>query len=274
MDEPLSFRWLGVQGVEFRCAGHVLAIDPFFTRPSAWDFFRRVLPDSRLAERLVPRCDTILVTHSHYDHMLDVPALAQRCGAAVYGSANAGRLAELSGLPERQFHEVRPGAALSLGPFEVDVLAGQHVRFPGDGFLFGELKPGLRAPLRPRDYTVDQVFGYMIRAQGVRILFCPGPALAADILFSGTAYGREYFCRLLASSRPRIFVPLHWDNFFLPPGKPPRELAWPGRISLKRLERLVAQTAPDTRFLLPELFNPVVLRDLIDLSALRMQAGR
>ncbi len=267
MDEPLFFRWLGVQGVELRCAGQVLAIDPFFTRPPAWDFFRRVLPDSRLAERLVPRCDTILVTHSHYDHVMDVPALAQCCGAMVYGSANAGRLAELSGLPARQFQEVQPGAALSLGPFEVDVLAGQHVRFPGDGFLFGELKPVLRAPLRPLNYRVDQVFGYLIRAQGMRILFCPGLALAADILFTGTAYGREYFRHLLASSRPRIFVPLHWDNFFLPLGKPPRELAWPGRMSLKRLERLVARTAPDTRFLRPELLKLVALHDLIDVSA-------
>ncbi len=263
MDEPLSFRWLGVQGVELHSAGQVLAIDPFLTRPPAWEFLRRVPPDVRLAQQLVPRCDFILVTHSHYDHVMDVPALAQQHGAMVYGPANAGRLLEISGVPGKQFQEIAPERHLSLGPFEVDVLASQHVHFPGDRFLFGELKPGLRSPLRPSNYTAGQVLGYFIRAQGVRILFCPGPARPADVVFAGVAYGREYYQRLLIQAGPKVFIPLHWDNFFLPLDRPLRQLSWPGRMSLKRLERLVASSSPATKFLLPEILKSYSIRALI-----------
>ncbi len=261
MNGSLSLRWLGVQGIELGCAGHVLAIDPFFTRPTIWKFFQRVPPDLHLMEQLLPRCDTILVTHSHYDHVLDVPALAQQCGASVYGSANTCRLLELWGVPGRQFHPVQPGSHLSLGPFDVEVLPGLHVRFPGDGFLYGELKKGLHVPLRPVNYTVDHIFGYFIQAQGVRILFCPGPALPADVVIAGVTYGQDYYRRLLTEASPRIFIPLHWDNFFLPLGKPSRQLAWPGRMRLKWLERLVGETSPGTRFIVPELFKPISIED-------------
>ncbi len=262
MNEPLSFRWLGVQGVELSCAGQVLAVDPFFTRPPAWDFFRRVRPNARLAEPLLPRCDSILVTHPHYDHVTDVPALARQCGAMVYGTANTGRLLELSGLPGRQFQEIGPGAHLGLGAFEVDVSPGQHVRFPGDGFLFGEIKPGLQAPLRPVNYTADWTISYFIRAQGVRILFCPGLAQPADVVFAGVAYNQDYYRRLLSSASPRIFIPLHWDNFFLPLDRPLRELPMPGRMSLKRLGRLVAGASPATKFLVPEILKSFSITDL------------
>jgi L-ascorbate metabolism protein UlaG (beta-lactamase superfamily) len=263
MNEPLSFRWLGVQGLELHCDGQVLAIDPFFTRPPARNFFSRVYPDLRLAERLLPRCDYILVTHTHYDHVLDVPALAQQSGAAVYGPANAGRLLELSGVPGRQYQQVQASEHLSLGPFEVDVFPGQHVRFPGDGFLFGAIKKGLRVPLRPVDYPLDQVFGYFIQAQGLRTLFCPGPSMPADILFAGVAYGPDYYRRLLAQAAPRLFIPLHWDNFLLPLDRPPRELAWPGRMSLKRLERLVEAVSPHTKFIPPERLEIIEIADLL-----------
>ncbi len=259
MDETLTFRWLGVQGVEISCAGQVLAIDPFFTRPPVWDFLRRTRPDRRLVQRLFHLCDYILVTHSHYDHVMDVPMLAAHCRAKVFGSANTGKILDLSGIPGDQFQEIQANRHLSLGNFEIDVFSSQHKRFPMDGLLYGPLKEGLHAPLRPVDFLVDQVFGFFIRVQGVRILFCPGPALPADVLFAGVAYGRAYYRRVLALVHPKVFVPLHWDNFFRRLDKPSRELAWPGRMSLARLERLVASTEPATKFFVPKLLQPIAL---------------
>ena len=82
MPEKLSFRWLGVQGLELSCAGQTLAIDPFFTRPPLSSLLlRRVQPNLALAARLLARCDYVLVSHPHYDHILDVPDLLKRSGA-------------------------------------------------------------------------------------------------------------------------------------------------------------------------------------------------
>ena len=257
MTGELTFRWLGVQGIELRCAGKTLLIDPFFTRPGLGDMLslRRVTPNRGLSTRLAPACDAILVTHSHHDHILDVPDLALHSGAPVYGSANSGQILALSGVPAAQFHRVHPGNLLECGPFAVEVLAGRHIALPVDFLLNGALSPNSHPPFRLVDYRMDEVFGFLITVSGgTRILFCPGQALQpADILFSSTVWGAERYRRLLADVQPRLFVPLHWDNFFRPLDKPLVELPQPGGMSLKRLARLAAQTAPRAQFMVPEL---------------------
>jgi len=261
--DRLSFRWLGVQGLELRCDGRTLAIDPFFTRPSPGFFlFRRVQPDHALSRRHLERCDAILVTHSHYDHVMDVPEIAVRTGATVYGSANVGQILAISGIPAHQFHEIAPGEQLSLGPFVVEIFANHHVSLPIDPFINGPLKPSLQLPLRLLDYRMDRSFGFWIQAQGVRLLFCPGPARPADLLFAGAWRSLSDFGSLLAATRPRLFLPVHWDNFFRPLDAPLRELVPPGGHSLSRLERFVHTASPTTKFCVPELLKWVCVDEL------------
>jgi L-ascorbate metabolism protein UlaG (beta-lactamase superfamily) len=260
----LAFRWLGVQGIELRCGEQSLAIDPFFTRPplSAMLLLQKVQPDRPLLARLLPACNFILVTHSHYDHLMDVPVLALQTGAAVFGSANTGRILALSGVPARQFQLMDPGQRLSLGPFEVEVLPSRHISLPVGPILNGPVAPSLRPPLRLVDYRMDRPLGFYIQVQGVRILFCPGPARPADVLFAGVDWKPAFYRSLLAACRPRLFVPLHWDNFFRPLSQPLRELARPTGSSLKRRARLVGEDAPTPRFLIPEIFQWVDLSDI------------
>jgi len=64
MRMPVSFRWLGVAGIEVCTCDQVLTIDPFFTRPRflrMW--FGRVEPDHALISEQLPHCDAILITH-------------------------------------------------------------------------------------------------------------------------------------------------------------------------------------------------------------------
>jgi L-ascorbate metabolism protein UlaG (beta-lactamase superfamily) len=266
MKPNLSFRWLGVQGVELRCKEQTLVIDPFFTRPplTAMLLLRPVQPDRELILRMVPACSYILVTHSHYDHLMDVPDLARHTGATVFGSANTGQILDLSGVPGSQFHQVQPGERLNLGPFEVEVFANHHVSLLAAGTIFnGPIRPGLRPPLRQVDYRMDRPFGFYIQAQGVRILVCPGPARPADVLLAGVDWKEGYYRSLLAATRPRLFVPLHWDNFFRSLEQPLRELVRPTGLSLKRLAGLMAEAAPTTKFRVPSIFERLNLIELI-----------
>jgi len=272
MTSRLSFRWLGVQGIELRCDGQTLAIDPFFTRPPLRDFvlLRGVQPDQALAERLLPACRFVLVTHAHYDHVMDVPGIALRTGATICGSPNTGRIMELYGVPGDQFQPLETGRCLSLGPFEVEAVAGRHVRLPLDGLINGPLSTHLRPPLRLVDYRMDYPLGFFIRAAGVRILVCPAAGRPADVLLCGMDRTPEVYHRLLDESRPRLWVPLHWDNFFraldLRPLRDPserrgalRELRRPTGPGLKGLARLAAASEAHPQFLIPRLFEWVDL---------------
>src|SRR5512143_2910846 len=97
----ITYRWLGVAGLEFTCDAYTLLIDPFFTRPGKAAVLagRRVLADARLVARHVPRADAVLITHPHYDHLLDVPEVLRQTNAPAFGSPNTQSLLALNGIP-------------------------------------------------------------------------------------------------------------------------------------------------------------------------------
>jgi L-ascorbate metabolism protein UlaG (beta-lactamase superfamily) len=47
----LTFCWLGVAGMKLKAGGQVLALDPFFTRPSLVEMLRPVSSTPSLVEK-------------------------------------------------------------------------------------------------------------------------------------------------------------------------------------------------------------------------------
>ena len=78
----LELTWLGAAGFRLAYQGVVVWIDPYVTRVSLADLaMRRVVPSSGDAvARWIDRADAVLVGHTHFDHALDVPAIARRYG--------------------------------------------------------------------------------------------------------------------------------------------------------------------------------------------------
>jgi len=275
MTEPsLQFRWLGVAGIELTVGGCVLTVDPFFTRPSFWRVgCGRVMSERALAAAIVPRCDYVLITHTHYDHAMDAPEVARATGAVVLGSPNTCDLMAACGVPVGQIRLVSPGDRLSLGPFEVDVMDGQHMRWVGPGP--GKLARDLRPPLRLHDYRLDVCLSFLIRIAGRRLLvwhsIFPKLAPPADVLFLGALESRKHYVHLLREMHPRLVVPLHWDNFFRPLGRPIRPLicparwAWPSirRPDPARFARMVRDIAPDVQVLVPQLLGRYDLEQVL-----------
>src|SRR5207249_5512425 len=98
MRNSVSFRWLGVAGVELTANGRTLAIDPFFSRPPFKRYlFGPISPDRTLVREKLTCCDYVLVSHAHWDHVMDVPEVALHTGALTFGSPNTCRLLTLLG---------------------------------------------------------------------------------------------------------------------------------------------------------------------------------
>lgn len=75
-DAPLSVTWLGHATLLFESPkGRRLLVDPWLNNPSC-------PADSRN----VGHIDVVLVTHGHFDHIEDAPAVAKRTGATVVGN--------------------------------------------------------------------------------------------------------------------------------------------------------------------------------------------
>jgi L-ascorbate metabolism protein UlaG (beta-lactamase superfamily) len=113
---------------------------------------------------------------------------------------------------------------------------------------------------------------FRVEVDGLRLLDCPGPAVAADVLAVGTDLAERALERLLRQVRPRLAIPVHWDNLFRPLGRGARPMFGPpaARLPLFRwmdphaFERVVARLAPGTRVLVPRVLEPYDLQVLVN----------
>jgi L-ascorbate metabolism protein UlaG (beta-lactamase superfamily) len=260
------FRWLGAAGIELSYGEESLLIDPFFSRPPFWRlWFGRVVSAPATFPASLPRCEHILVTHAHYDHLMDVPAIARRTLAKVYGSTNACELLSVCGLPDEQICEIHPGDQLRLGTFQVEAIEARHGKAPG--FSPGQVRKGLEPPLRLRDYVMDEYDSFLVQLPRLRLLDWCGVetqgAPAADVLFMLPSSLPGYTESLIAAVQPRLVVPVHWDDLFHSLSQPMRptfelprwELPPLRRVDLMRTREAVQQVKPDAEVRIPEVFR-------------------
>lgn len=260
----LRLRWLGTAGYELTVGKTTLLLDPFVSRPGLLRLLsgRALYSDLSEGRRYYPKADYVLTGHSHYDHLLDVPEIALRTGAAVAGSQSTCALAKARGVPEARVREVpASGAKLKLGDFEVRFVPSLHGRF----LLGREPLPGEithcdhGGHLSARGYRVGGTFGIWMKA-GDLTVYHNGSAdlidaelegLRADVLILGLAgrfATRDYVERLCRLLRPRWIVPTHYDAFFEPLSKGLSLL--PG-IDLRGFFRQAARFAPGAPVVMP-----------------------
>jgi L-ascorbate metabolism protein UlaG (beta-lactamase superfamily) len=248
--------WLGTAGFAVEHAAHVVLLDPYLTRASlARCVFAPLRPDASLAERLTPRADAIVLSHTHFDHALDAPLIARRTGARVFGSRSAVRLCQSHGLPEAQLACVEPDSGsgpreVEVGPFRLRFWPSAHSAvFFGRVPFPGEITDCTDVPMRTEAYRCGAVFGTEIEAGGRRLFHVGsaelvergwrvGPVDLALACVAGWTSTERYPERLIAALSPGAVLLHHWDNFFH--GLDGRARALPGMRFAPLLDRLQA----------------------------------
>jgi len=261
-----AFRWLGNAGFEFRLGRTTLLVDPFLTRTKQFRVFNgRVAIDRQAINEHIKDCNHILVSHTHFDHFMDVPQIALQTGAMVHGSANTCELGRRLGVPEVQTHQISANSEFDFGGIKVKVIPAMHPWIPG--YSSGSLNPDLDIPLRLRDYRMDSCLSFLISFQGRRVLvwssIATENAIEADVLICRAVSNERWYAPLLASVKPRLVIPSHWDDMFRPLSEPPRPFFSPPRLALLPLRRIdlgefehkIKKVKPDCEVLVPERFK-------------------
>jgi Beta-lactamase superfamily domain len=241
--------YLGTNGYQFESGGHALLVDPYFSRVDLLSVAlgSSIQPNaSRINDglrHLASKADAILVTHGHFDHLLDVPAAMTKTGARLIASATSVNLAKRARASSGD--AVKPGAVRRIGPWKIRVLRATHDR------LFGKVPfdqprspaglpadPSVEArkakseflakagpPRRAADWICGEPLAFLIEVNGQRIYVDSGgtpaqlpPNEHVDLAILGMALpdSRARLAAALARLQPRYFLPSHQDDFFRP----------------------------------------------------------
>ncbi len=175
-----------------------------------------------------PGAAGVLVGHTHFDHAVDAPAIAQRLGCPAYGSRSLVALMHLHGAGELAV-EVEPYRRYELGPYTVSFTPSLHSKLVlGLAVPFaGELTCEHLAAMTPGAYRCGQVWGILIEVAGVSFYHQGSANLIdeairerdVDFFLAGVAgrgFTADYWSRILRRLGPRTIVPTHYDDFFRP----------------------------------------------------------
>ncbi|HEY2801069.1 MAG TPA: MBL fold metallo-hydrolase [Chthoniobacterales bacterium] len=139
----VGINYLGTNAYRFETAGHVLLVDPYFSRLGlgAFVFPAPITPKLdriNAAANFISGADVILATHGHVDHLLGVPPIMQMTGARLLASPTA---VESSG---QFFNRSRGDSPLVSCPISVGSCARRGAKnFPAASFCLIIFSGGL-----------------------------------------------------------------------------------------------------------------------------------
>ena len=219
--------------------------DAHMTRPSLLKYIcgseptNRAVVDRQLSLCHVDRLKAIFVSHSHHDHVMDAPYIANQTGAMIYGSSSALNVARGGDVPEEKLVEFEANQTYEVGSYRIKVIPSIHSKPTILNNDLGQtIDEPLRQPAKLRSYKEGGSYDFYVEAGGKKIMIRPSfnyiagqmDGYQADVLFLGVAglqkadpeMERRFFEETIGKLRPQLVIPVHWDNFFSPLTKPVR----------------------------------------------------
>jgi len=235
----LAAHYFGATTLVFRDGRNAVMVDALLSRPSMRQvLFDKLSTDGPAVEATLRRAgidhlDLLLISHSHYDHVLDAAAIAARTGASIAGSSSTREVALGSGFPAARISTVKGGEQLQAGNFKVTVFKSLHSR--GDK-VPGAITQPLHPPASASAYREGGTYAFLIEHRSLRILVhassnvVPGmyKGVHADVIFLATGglslqpaeFTANYWAETVEATGAKLVIPIHWDDFFQPLDRP------------------------------------------------------
>jgi L-ascorbate metabolism protein UlaG (beta-lactamase superfamily) len=250
-----TLTWTGVAGFVFACEGTRIAFDPFVSRPLlSAVVLRAPAPDAARVERWFSDLDAVFVGHTHYDHAMDLAAVARASPRArIVGSATTVELCRRLGVADDRLAAASDGVTTTVGPFRVSAVAADHGKVPVARFFDRMTLPARGLPSTPARYPRGEVLAWRVEASGRTFhvhgsagiddaaLGRQGPVDALIACLAARKGTPRYLERLVAPLKPSVLVPCHHDDFFRPLDEPPAPVPTLRWRAFRRESRALAE---------------------------------
>jgi L-ascorbate metabolism protein UlaG (beta-lactamase superfamily) len=236
-EDAVTATWLGVTTLLFDDGETQILVGGFISRPTLFDALtgRPVSCDAPMInyvinEYEIRRLAAIIPTHSHYDHAMDVGAIANRSSASIVGSESTANIARGYGVPEDQIVVAEEGATYSFGEFTVTLVPSVHapIGLRGETPLAGTVDKPLELPAPVTAWREGGSYSIVIsHPQGTTLVqgsagYRPGALddVQADVVMLGVAlleslgreYAERYWQALVTSTGAKRVFPVHFED--------------------------------------------------------------
>lgn len=235
----LTVQFVGVSTMVFSDGVTTLMTDGFFTRPSALELIAgKIEPRTEDIKWGIKRLgitalDAIFVVHSHFDHAMDAPIVAQLTGAPMYGSTSTANIGRGLSLQEQQIKLFEDRKPIQVGAFKVTPILSKHYEFPNsrvkEQALGGnqEINAPLIPPVAAMDYKMGGAYTLLFEHPYGSFLLHSSAGwkenglddIKADIVIMGIGglgaqtaeYQGQYFEEIVDKLGPEKVYIVHWD---------------------------------------------------------------
>jgi len=236
--DKVKVHWLGHATVKITSVeGKVIVIDPFLVRNSK-------TPERYKSLEALGKVDLILVTHAHYDHIADAPALAKMHNAPVWGPPGlAQSFVALGMLPGELAPRMNKGGTVTpLGPkIKFTMTRAEHS---------SELVWKNPATGKDEIHVGGEPVGWIVELEnGFKIYHAGDTGLFADMRFIGEYYkpdlallpiGGHFVMSPVDAAyatntylKPKFALPIHYGTFPPLKGTPAEYQAALGQTATK-----------------------------------------
>jgi L-ascorbate metabolism protein UlaG (beta-lactamase superfamily) len=228
----VEVKWHGASCLTIEDDQTRLIIDPFVTRPSLWKVITNsaLTSDGQLVKELfsgTKKETHVLITHTHYDHVLDLPEVAKIYPKAnIYGPKNLKALADKFNIQKERINIIQGTQELKLGTFKVKTYPVEHSTLPlGISFARGVIDKNV-ANLGAFDYKSQESIALSFHHQEAAILLHPSAEgrnykdfkelQGIDLLIVGLT-SRDLSSlkeKVISKIEAKEVMAIHHDNFF------------------------------------------------------------
>ncbi len=224
----MELTWWGTAGFKIKTAGSTVLLDPYLSRNS------EAKPEQYLNPEDIRECDFVFISHGHFDHIYDLPAILKSNKARVYCSREVkDQLIEADIKSDRLYEVTADGFEVEFNGNLAEGFYSQHVSFDRKLIFktIWQAKFGILKHLHLfKQFPAGQILSWRLTIDDQIIHFfgsAGSPAAEMEKLASRRTdvllvplQGHTDICSIALEyvhvMRPQIVIPHLFDNFYPP----------------------------------------------------------